>query len=220
MLNNSYKTFLLVCLSLFISACSEPTTEQIQVDSKVESKPEAGKQYRSLDNDLSDLNLAPITEVFSLTCGHCRNMEKALPEIEALTEQKIGKVHVTFNQSAQVSAMLYYAAEMQLNKQPDHGFTEQLFALIQQHDGTMDERKTAIEKVFTDRQLITPYQLNEQQINKLTEYLDLASTVTEKGHINAVPSFIIKGKYMLITEGHKDIKDLANTINYLLSQPE
>ncbi|GAM66369.1 thiol-disulfide isomerase [Vibrio sp. JCM 19236] len=96
------KTFaLLICSLFFITACSENST------------PELNKQYTQLPNDLSDMLDKPVVEVFSLTCGHCLQMEKFLPEIETRIEQPIGKVHVTFNESAQMAAMFYYAAEMQ-----------------------------------------------------------------------------------------------------------
>ena len=78
------------------------------------SEPQLGAQYEALPVALTEYDLAPVTEIFSLNCGHCRTMESAIPEIESLTNQKIGKVHVTFNESAQISAMIFYTAVMQL----------------------------------------------------------------------------------------------------------
>ena len=91
---------------LVIAGCSET------------DEPQQGVQYEALPAALTEFNLSPITEIFSLNCGHCRQMESAIPEIESLTDQKIGKVHVTFNESAQISAMIYYTAVMQLDATP------------------------------------------------------------------------------------------------------
>ncbi|WP_413283252.1 thioredoxin domain-containing protein [Vibrio sp. MA40-2] len=197
-----------IWITLFITACSD------------NSSPQLGKQYALLENDLTDLTLDPITEVFSLTCGHCWNMEKSIPEIESQTEQKVGKVHVTFNKNAQTSALLYYSAVMQLNTAPSHQLIDQLFSAVQAKTDTTAQQKEIIENVFTTNNLVSPYDFDSQQGTQLAKYMQLATTVTNKANINSVPSFIIKGKYLLITEGHQDISDLSKTINYLLSQPE
>lgn len=202
------KTLLLALMALMVTACSDSNTPQLN------------KQYSLLSNDLSEYNLSPITEVFSFTCGHCWNMEASIPEIEQLTNQKVNKVHVTFNQSAQVSAMLYYSAVLQLDDQPDHAFVDELFTVIQSKEGTTTEKQASIENAFVSRDLVSPYRFDSSYVEKLGKYLDFADTVTQKADINSVPSFIIKGKYLLITEGHEDIKDLAATINYLISKSE
>ncbi len=208
MLNKLVRLFLLGTFTLFVAACSDSNTPQL------------GKQYSALPSDLSEFNLSPITEVFSLTCGHCRNMEASIPEIESLTKQKVGKVHVTFNQSAQVSAMLYYAAVMQVEGQPDHELVAALFEVVQQQEGTMDQKQERIEEVFVSRGLVSPYRFDSSHVAELEQHMTFADDVSKKADINSVPSFIIKGKYLLITEGHEDIKDLATTINYLLSKSE
>ena len=45
--------------------------------------------------------------------------------------------------------------------------------------------------------------------------MQVAEDITEKGQINSVPTFIVNGKYMVLTSGHKDVEDIAKTINYL-----
>ncbi|EED25753.1 thiol:disulfide interchange protein DsbA/DsbL, partial [Vibrio sp. 16] len=164
--------------------------------------------------------LPQVTEVFSLNCGHCRKMEAVLPQLEELTQQSIGKIHVTFNESAQIAAMIYYTAEMQLGKKPDHEFMNALFAATQMGDGaTLADKKQAIDDAFQSRGLISPYELNEQQQEQLFEAMNLAQDITEKGQINSVPTFVVNGKYMVLTAGHQDIEGIANTINYLINQP-
>ncbi|WED24466.1 thioredoxin domain-containing protein [Vibrio sp. JC009] len=199
---------LIVILAVFSTvACSDSS-----------NAPSEGKQYSVLPKDLSHLNLSPVTEIFSLTCGHCRNMEHMLPEIEKLTNQEVGKVHVTFNQSAQVTALFYYAAVMQLNKTPDAQMMDELFSAIQMQDSTMTDQKAAVENAFISRDLKSPYKMDQTELDALSQLISTADTVTQDGEINAVPTFIIKGKYQIITEGHQSLEEMAATINYLLNQ--
>ncbi|MGF1756076.1 thiol:disulfide interchange protein DsbA/DsbL [Vibrio makurazakiensis] len=193
---------------LIIAGCSE------------NSEPQLGEQFQRVPVELTEFNLAPVTEVFSLNCGHCRTMESSIPEIESLTNQKIGKVHVTFNDSAQISAMIFYTAVMQLNDTPDHAFMEELFAAVQMGgDVTPEQRQETLDAVFTSRDLVSPYQLDKAQQTELFKYLKKADDISVTGQINSVPTFIINGKYQVLTAGHNDVKGIANTINYLLSQP-
>ncbi len=181
--------------------------------------PQEGQQFQQLPANLSTYRLPQVTEVFSLNCGHCRKMEEVIPQLEELTNQSIGKVHVTFNESAQVGAMIYYTAEMQLGGKPDHDMMTELFAAVQLGDGsTLTEKKEAIDQVFHSRDLVSPYELDEAQQTQLFKAMHLADEITQKGEINGVPTFIVNGKYMVITSGHQDEQGIANTINYLINQ--
>ncbi|MEH0759044.1 thiol:disulfide interchange protein DsbA/DsbL [Vibrio sp. 16] len=201
-------TLLTILTATVLVGCSDSNT------------PQEGKQYQQLPVNLATFRLPQVTEVFSLNCGHCRKMEAVLPQLEELTQQSIGKIHVTFNESAQIAAMIYYTAEMQLGKKPDHEFMNALFAATQMGDGaTLSDKKQAIDDAFQSRGLISPYELNEQQQEQLFEAMNLAQDITEKGQINSVPTFVINGKYMVLTSGHQDIEGIANTINYLINQP-
>lgn len=206
MIKNSVKAFLVVFALLLTAACSDNDTPQL------------GKHYSQLPADLSSLDLAPVTEIFSLTCGHCRNMEKMIPAIEEQIHQDIGKVHVTFNQSAEVSALIYYSAVMQLDEKMSPDLLEALFAAVQMQDVTMTEQQKAIEEVFTSRNLKSPYKMGESDIDELNKLVTVADQVTREGQINSVPTFIVAGKYQIITEGHQSIEEVAKTINYLLTQ--
>jgi protein-disulfide isomerase len=184
------------------------------------NEPQAGVQYEALPVALTEYDLSPVTEIFSLNCGHCRTMESAIPEIESLTNQKIGKVHVTFNESAQISAMIFYTAVMQLNDTPDHAFMEDLFAAVQMGgDATPEARQEALETAFTSRGLVSPYQLDKDQQVALFEYVQKAEEISVKGQINSVPTFIVNGKYQVLTAGHQDLEGISKTINFLLTQP-
>ncbi|MGP8308491.1 thiol:disulfide interchange protein DsbA/DsbL [Vibrio sp. YIC-376] len=185
------------------------------------SQPQQGKQYEVLPVSLKEYQLAPVTEAFSLTCGHCRSMEEFVPQIESLTEQKIDKMHVTFNESAQISAIIFYTAVMQLNATPDKAFMADLFAAVQMGpEATAEKRQAAVEKAFDSRNLISPYQLDETQQKQLFEYINKADAITTNGQINSVPTFIVNGKYQVVTSGHESVEGMAETINYLLKQPK
>ncbi|MGF1695173.1 thioredoxin domain-containing protein [Vibrio kyushuensis] len=198
--------FVIVLLSITaLVGCSENAT------------PVEGKQFEYLPVDLSSYGLAPVTEVFSLTCGHCRQMEKVIPELEKSTNQSIAKVHVTFNESAHIAAMIYYSAQLQLNATPDHVMMDELFAAVQLGEGsTLTDRKLAIDNAFESRGLVSPYDLDKEMQQKLFDTLELAQEVSVKGQINSVPTFIVSGKYLILTQGHSDVESIAKTINYLI----
>ncbi|MCG3729164.1 thiol:disulfide interchange protein DsbA/DsbL [Vibrio cincinnatiensis] len=191
----------------------------ISCSDNADTKPTEGVHYKALPTNLTTYRLAPVTEVFSLTCGHCRTMEHVIPDLEKMTDEHFGKLHVTFNQGAQISAMLYYSAVMQLEAVPDSAMMEDLFAAIQAPEGmTPEARKAAIDQTFHQRQLVSPYDFDEIQQTQLMEMLTLAGEISQKSQINAVPTFIVKGKYQVLTGGHKDANSIANTIAYLLKQ--
>lgn len=204
-----FKLFTLFAFILvFLSACSESDT------------PKLGKQYQQLATPLTQKDIKPVTEVFSLTCGHCRNMEASIPELEKLTTQKFGKVHVTFNDQAQVAALIYYAAVMQLNHIPDEAMMKDLFAAVQLGEGsTMTQQQKAIEQTFTSRHMISPYSFDALQQKALFRYLNDAMEISKQGNFNSVPTFIINGKYQVLVGGHEDIQGISKTINFLLKQP-
>ncbi len=210
MFKNIFKGFALIAAITALSACDNGN-----------SQPQLGKQYKLAPVSLQEYQLAPVTEAFSLTCGHCRSMEERIPEIESLTNQKVEKVHVTFNESAQFSAIIFYTAVMQLNATPDKAFMADLFAAIQMGaEATPEEHQAAVEKAFESRNLNSPYQIDEAQKQQLFEYVKNAEAITTRGQINSVPMFIINGKYQVITSGHNSVESIADTINYLLKQPE
>ncbi|EGU47774.1 putative disulfide oxidoreductase [Vibrio ichthyoenteri ATCC 700023] len=183
------------------------------------SVPVEGQQYSKLPANLSTFRIPQVTEVFSLNCGHCGKMEAEIPKLESLIDQSIGKIHVTFNESAQIGAMIYYAAEMQIGHKPDHQMMLELFSAVQMGEGsTIAQRKAAIDQAFHSRDLVSPYDLNEEQQAQLFQAMQLADDITTKGEISGVPTFIINGKYQVITSGHQNIDSIANTINYLIKQ--
>ncbi|WP_172563060.1 thioredoxin domain-containing protein [Vibrio furnissii] len=202
------RTLGVMAVLLVIAGCSDDST------------PKEGAQYQALPVNLATYRLAPVTEVFSLTCGHCRSMESVLPELEKITQQEFGRLHVTFNQGAQIGAMIYYSAVMQLGHIPDHDMMEELFAAVQMAEGsTLTDQKAAIDQAFHTRNLKSPYEFDDAQQKELFVFLKTADEISQKGQINAVPTFIVKGKYIVLTAGHQDAQGIGKTISYLLTQP-
>ncbi|WP_028865463.1 thiol:disulfide interchange protein DsbA/DsbL [Psychromonas aquimarina] len=199
--------FILLSSVLFLAACSES------------SIPEEGKQYVQLPENLQDQDLAPVTEVFSLGCGHCRKMEEFIPVISENADAEIGKMHIVFNQSAQFAAMFYYAAEMQLKAVPDHAFMEDLFAAMQMSkESSAEEKTTAMSEAFTSRGLVSPFDYNEQQSAELIAKVEEISQLSQRSKIDAVPTFVVNGRYQVLVAGHKDPAKIAETISYLLEK--
>ncbi|MFT6986279.1 MAG: protein-disulfide isomerase [Psychromonas sp.] len=199
--------FIVFFSALFLLACSDQTV------------PQEGQQYTAIAKPLEDKTLAPVSEVFSLTCGHCRNMEHFLGQISEEAGTDIGKMHITFNDSAQAAALIYYAAEMQLGTTPDSAFMDELFAAVQMPSDSSETEKTqAIKNVFKARELISPDQLSQQQNDDLRHKVANIERLSTQSGINAVPTFIVNGRYQVIVGGHKTPKQIANTIRYLLKK--
>lgn len=196
---------LLFASLVLLTACSETET------------PELNKHYRQLPNDLSEMLDEPVIEVFSLTCGHCLQMEPVIPEIEQAIDQPIGKVHVTFNESARDAALFYYSAAIQNPEgKPSPEMMTALFDIYHgDQNRTTTEKTEQLEKAFHDKGYNSPYELDKNQQQTLFSEVDHAIQVTGKGMINSVPTFIVNGKYIVITSAHSDIQSIANTIQFL-----
>ncbi|MDF4806158.1 thiol-disulfide isomerase, partial [Vibrio parahaemolyticus] len=103
---------------------------------------------------------------------------------------------------------------------PDHDMMDDLFAAVQMPEGTTPaERKAAIDHAFHSRHIISPYDFNEMQQQQLMTMLASAEQMSTQSQINAVPTFIVNGKYLLLTSGHSDLANMAETLTYLLKQP-
>ncbi|WP_394151332.1 thiol:disulfide interchange protein DsbA/DsbL [Vibrio maritimus] len=204
MLKTFSKSLAILALVASVAACSDSST------------PTEGKQYRTLDTNLSTYRLPQVTEVFSLGCGHCRNLEPMLPELESKIDSKLGKMHVMFNDSAKIAAMIFYTAVMQSEggKVPAD-MKDSLFALVQDRELDGAAKKAELDRIFESRNMVSPYALDEAQQEQLFTYLEQAEAVSMEAQINAVPTFIVNGKYEVMISGHQGIDEIAETINYL-----
>ncbi|MCW8329827.1 thiol:disulfide interchange protein DsbA/DsbL [Photobacterium sp. SDRW27] len=179
------------------------------------STPKEGDKYSVVTTATE--NTADVVEVFSLACGHCRNMETMLPEIKKAAEVEIDKVHVTFNQSAQVAAYIFYTAAIQTDGSPDTELMEALFAYVQEKGDnvTEEERKSQLTEIFKKHNMASPYELTDEQHELIYKKLSEAETLVNNAQIASVPAFLVKGKYLVKTEAHESLEDMANTIRYL-----
>lgn len=197
-----------ICLLFisFISGCIET------------SVPIEGVHYERLPETLNSAKFAPITEVFSLTCAHCRKMEESIPAFERTLGQNISKMHIVFNQSAYVAAMLYYAAEMQTGSTPDYRFMIALFETMQTPECSSDEQqKAAMIEVFEARGLTSPINYDDQQFAELSRHVEMMESLSKQTKVESVPTFIVQGKFKVLSSAHRSREHLASTIKYLLA---
>ncbi|RWX57111.1 thioredoxin domain-containing protein [Photobacterium chitinilyticum] len=178
------------------------------------STPKEGDKYKVV---AEAADAAPVVEVFSLACGHCRSMETMLPEIKKIAGVEIDKVHVTFNQSAQVAAYIFYTAAIQTNGAPEPALMEALFAYVQDTSDTVteEERKSQLTGIFKTYNLASPYELTEDQHKQIYQKLSEAEQLVSSAEIASVPAFLVQGKYLVESSAHESIEDMANTISYL-----
>ena len=177
--------------------------------------PKEGVKYTVVETPTE--GVADVVEVFSLGCGHCRNMELMLPEIKKLAEVEIDQVHVTFNESAQYAAYLYYTAAVQSNGKPSSELKESLFGFVQEQAADLDEegRKNKLDEIFSQYDLVSPFDLNDEQKEQVYQQMTSANQLEQNAQITSVPSFLVKGKYLVQNGAHDSLEDLANTIRFL-----
>ena len=79
-----------------------------------------------------------------------------------------------------------------------------------------EQKKAAIADAFSSRNLISPQQFNKQQSEQLLNKVKHIQSLSTKSAINAVPTFIVNGRYQILVAGHKTPQQIAETIRYLL----
>ncbi|MGF1704128.1 thiol:disulfide interchange protein DsbA/DsbL [Photobacterium makurazakiensis] len=193
----------LAALALALIGCGDSTT------------PQEGVNYTVVPNPTE--NAANVVEVFSLGCGHCRNMETMLPEIKKMAEVDIDQVHVTFNESAQIAAYIYYTAAIQMDGKPSPEMKEALFAYVQDsaHDMTDEARQAKLGEIFGEFGITSPFEITDEQKQAVYEQLQAANDLVVNAEINSVPAFLVQGKYLVENSAHENLEDLAGTIRYL-----
>ena len=216
-----FKPLLFVFVSLFaLAGCSE------------DNNPKEGNEYAVIPTPMFDM--PDVVEIFSLACGNCKNMETMIPAIEDMTKIDIAKTHVTFNESAQRSAYVYYAAANQNNGKPSHEMMTDLFTYTQSgvgadnHDhGEAQETEDAAEAMtpaqkkaemiamFAKYNMKSPIDLSEAEHEAVYQAMVKAETIVTNANIASVPAFLVQGKYLVNSSAHKTLEDLAATITYL-----
>ncbi|MGF1760744.1 thiol:disulfide interchange protein DsbA/DsbL [Photobacterium sagamiensis] len=201
------KPFFALLIALFtITGCSDANV------------PQEGDKYTIIPTPMTDT--ADVIEIFSLGCGHCRNMEAMLPELQSMAKVDIEKVHVTFNEGAQLAAYIFYTAAIQTSDKPSEQLVKDLFAYVQDSDENLspEEKRASLEKIFKQYDLLSPYELSEEQHKTVYQQLSAAETLVANAEVASVPAFLVKGKYLIQTDAHESLEDIANTIRYLNTQ--
>ncbi|QUM87189.1 thiol:disulfide interchange protein DsbA/DsbL [Moritella sp. 28] len=221
MMKSIFKPLLFVFVSLFaLAGCSE------------DNSPKEGSEYTIIPTPMSDL--PDVVEIFSLACGNCKNMETMIPVMEDMTKIDFAKTHVTFNESAQRSAYVYYAAANQNGGKPSSEMMADLFTYTQTGTGadnhdhgegqkneepaehmTPAQKKEQMIAIFKKYNMKSPIDLNEAEHEAVYQQMVKAEKVVTNANIASVPVFLVKGKYLVNSGAHKTLKELAATISYL-----
>ncbi len=199
---------------VFITACSEaPDTHAQHNQNHLKEK------YTTLNTPIAMENTPNVMEIFSLTCGHCRSMEKEIPKIEAASNQTIKKVHATFNENASFAAFIFYSAMIQTDNNPPKALIDDLFKYVQEEQTSSPEmNRSILLNIFDKYGLRSPANLDGHQQEALFAAIENANDITLMSEITSVPSFVVKGKYVINTAAHDSAKDIANTINELINK--
>lgn len=205
---HTIKYYALLFISLiFLTACQPKET------------PEKGKQYTQLQNPIQASSLEPVTYIFALTCHTCRDMQMGLSQIEKEINQSIGLLPLTTNVQNQTAALFYFSAAMQTKKQLDNEVLQDLYNVLLQNEGqTLTQQQRSIEKVFIQHNLVSPYQFDNMQQQLLSRELNQTIQLNHQLKLIEAPAFLVKGKYLVNVSAHENLDDIANTINFLITQ--
>ncbi|WP_028862709.1 thioredoxin domain-containing protein [Psychromonas aquimarina] len=208
-ITSQFSTYLILLIAAVIpfltSACNEQT-----IDSS---------KFTTVDS--IEMPLPDVVEIFALSCGHCRNIEKMLRELEQKAGISIHKMHAVFNERTANEAYLYYSADIQLppvQKQRAE-FTEHLFDLIQSPASAQfsNGRELYLKELFQLYDITNPEQLTQEQHEKIISLSRQSQDLVNAVRLSAVPTLIIKGKYIINLGAHRSLDDLQKTISYLLN---
>ncbi len=165
-------------------------------------------------------NLPDVVEIFTLSCQHCRNMEKLIEKLNIKIDKTVYKIHGVYNEKTFKEAYLYYSATTQLTakKQSLQESTAQLYELVQQQFPllTLSEQTHLVTNFFIEKGITTPLDFTKKQHLTMIAMTKKSQDLVGELKINSVPAILIKGKYLVKLNRHKDVDDLAKTVNYLL----
>lgn len=205
-MKNFFKPFLVAASMLMVATGSHAA-----------DNPKQGEHYTLLPNQIT--NAPQVMEVFSFGCGHCRTMETLVPEMEKITNTKISKVHATFDRGSQMLAFMYYTGVIQSEGKPNAKFMDDLFGYIQEPSKASEqERKTQLENIYKNNGMKTPYELTEEEQKSVVAKMEYADGIMRSSELNAIPAFIIKGKYLINMGAHSSIEDITGTMSSLLKK--
>lgn len=202
------KSFIKVLLPIFtvltLSACSDDATLPIE-----------GQQYSVIPTPMQEERA--VVEIFSLACDHCRAMEDVIPTLEEMTQLEFGKEHVTFNESAQRGAYLYYTAEIQSPAMPEIELVKGMFAFMQDgsEEQTTEDKRKELVQLYAKFNLSSPMDLDDSQNEQVYQKMVAAEAFVANTGLSSVPAFLVNGKYLVDASAHDTIEELSDTIKYL-----
>lgn len=166
-------------------------------------------------------NLPDVVEIFTLSCRHCRNMEILVDQLDTMIDSPIYKMHAVFNESTFKEAYLYYTATTQLTakKQGLHECTAQLYELVQQQFPSLPTsgQTPLVTEFFSKHNITKPVDLSKKQHLTMVAMAKKSQDLVDELKLASVPAILIKGRYLVRLNRHKDLNDLAKTVNYLLT---
>ncbi len=185
-----------------------------------------GEDYVLLQKPL-DVPNRSVVELFSVGCMHCANMNKILPKLFAILPEDAVFLpyHLpTVTYGEQASEVLAVALILDEEKQISPKDSQSHFyrAVNAFFDANFKDRK-----VFTDKDSYIAYGLEAMGCSrddfmqtlknpKTKELLKQWQECSKLEQIRGVPSFIINGKYLILTQNVKNEEDFFYKINYLL----
>lgn len=202
------KPFIKLLLPLFavlmLAACSDNAKLPVE-----------GEQYSVIPKPMQEERA--VVEIFSLACDHCRAMEDVIPRLEEMTKLDFGKEHVTFNESAQRGAYLFYTATMQTPAMPKPSLIKDMFAFMQDgvEDQTAEDKRKELVQLYANYGLTSPIDLDDSENEKVYQQMVAAEAFIANTGLSSVPAFLVKGKYLVDASSHDTIEELAATIKYL-----
>lgn len=179
---------------------------------------EAGKQYQKMEQTIA--NAPQVMEVFSYGCGHCRQMDKLLPELNEALGQDVVQEHIVYDDGTASLAVLYYTGVIQLPKEKLHAYNEAIFSLLHDnHDMTQQQSTDKLAAIYSQFGILAPDQLDEQQVEKVSKHIQHAAQITKEARVQGVPSFYVNGEYQLLAGGHNSLEGMIDSIEQMVQLP-
>lgn len=163
----------------------------------------------------TSVEMPKVAMLFSLSCMHCKNIESMMPLVERAAQVDIEKVHLVFNPKTYQEAMIYYAAQVQIqDAQVLANFRKQLFFVLQSDFTKLPDgaKYKQFASLFREYQLQLPDKLDVQLTKQVIELVRESKQFVEQANLTAVPAIVVNGQYLVHLNKHKNIHDLAKTI--------
>jgi thiol:disulfide interchange protein DsbA len=221
------KIFLLIAIILTISACDSGNDEKISLVSNVnldkeinksisESKenlttntsiPVLNKQYEVIDEPIS-YSKPTLTEFLWLGCGACYNAEpvvkgwiKNLPHIDLVVHPVPGSPRWTSD-----ARVFHTMNELKVDKKMVFDFY---------HEKKIPPSSSEIKSFFVSKGIVGDDYDNILKGFKVESLVKNSENLSKRVGAFSTPTFLVNGKYKIISDGHNTWSEIQDTINYL-----